>query len=191
MKSDWPADHVERRAIEALIPYVNNARTHSDAQVAQIAASMKEWGWTNPILVDETGLIIAGHGRVMAARKLGLTEAPVMVAKGWTEAQKKAYVLADNQLAANAGWNAELLSTELKGLDASGFDLTLLGFGDLGALRERHFFSGGPEVQVARHRFKGAQVPGRDRPAAQVRLGVLHGQSVSGVFRRLMRLSNQ
>ncbi len=134
MKSDWPADHVERRAIEALIPYVNNARTHSDAQVAQIAASMKEWGWTNPILVDETGLIIAGHGRVMAARKLGLTEAPVMVAKGWTEAQKKAYVLADNQLAANAGWNAELLSTELKGLDASGFDLTLLGFGDLGAL---------------------------------------------------------
>ena len=134
MKSDWPADHVERRAIEALIPYANNARTHSDAQVAQIAASMKEWGWTNPILVDETGLIIAGHGRVMAARKLGLTEAPVMVAKGWTEAQKKAYVLADNQLALNAGWNAELLSTELKGLDASGFDLTLLGFGDLGAL---------------------------------------------------------
>lgn len=150
MKSDWPADHVERRAIEALIPYVNNARTHSDAQVAQIAASMKEWGWTNPILVDETGLIIAGHGRVMAARKLGLTEAPVMVAKGWTEAQKKAYVLADNQLAANAGWNAELLSTELKGLDASGFDLTLLGFGDLGALLTLPTFEAGTEDEQSR-----------------------------------------
>lgn len=131
---DWPADHVERRSIDTLIPYASNARTHSDEQVAQIAASMKEWGWTNPILIDDAGMIIAGHGRVMAARKLGLKDAPVMVASGWTEAQKKAYVLADNQLALNAGWNAELLSTEIKGLDELGFDLTLLGFGDLGAL---------------------------------------------------------
>ena len=130
----WPADKVERRPIETLIPYANNARTHSDEQVAQIAASMKEWGWTNPVLVDEGGLIIAGHGRVMAARKLGLGEVPVMVADGWTEAQKKAYVLADNQLALNAGWNAELLSTELKGLGELGFDLELIGFGDLDAL---------------------------------------------------------
>lgn len=130
----WPADKVERRPIETLIPYANNARTHSDEQVAQIAASMKEWGWTNPVLVDEGGLIIAGHGRVMAARKLGLAEVPVMVAEGWTEAQKKAYVLADNQLALNAGWNAELLSTELKGLGELGFDLELIGFGDLDAL---------------------------------------------------------
>jgi DNA modification methylase len=95
---------------------------------------MREWGWTNPILIDDAGMIIAGHGRVMAARKLGLKDAPVMVASGWTEAQKKAYVLADNQLALNAGWNAELLATEIKGLDELGFDLTLLGFGDLGAL---------------------------------------------------------
>lgn len=131
---EWPADKVERRPIEALVPYVNNARTHSDEQVAQIAASMKEWGWTNPVLVDETGMIIAGHGRVLAARKLGLAEVPVMVAEGWTEAQKKAYVLADNQLALNAGWNAELLSTELKGLGELGFDLELIGFGDLDAL---------------------------------------------------------
>ncbi len=130
----WPADHVERRPIETLIPYASNARTHSDEQVAQIAASMREWGWTNPILIDDAGMIIAGHGRVMAARKLGLKDAPVMVASGWTEAQKKAYVLADNQLALNAGWNAELLVTEIKGLDELGFDLTLLGFGDLGAL---------------------------------------------------------
>jgi len=131
---EWPADNVERRPIADLIPYVNNARTHSDEQVAQIAASMKEWGWTNPVLVDDAGMIIAGHGRIMAARKLGFTDAPVMVASGWTEAQKKAYVLADNQLATNAGWDAELLSTELRGLDELGFDLDLLGFGDLDSL---------------------------------------------------------
>lgn len=134
MKANWPADKVERRPIDALIPYANNARTHSDEQVAQIAASMKEWGWTNPVLVDEAGMIIAGHGRVMAARKLGLAEVPVMVAECWTDAQKKAYVLADNQLALNAGWDAELLSTELKGLDELGFDLDLIGFGDLDTL---------------------------------------------------------
>lgn len=134
MKANWPADKVERRPIDALIPYANNARTHSDEQVAQIAASMKEWGWTNPVLIDETGMIIAGHGRVLAARKLGFDEVPVMVADGWTDAQKKAYVLADNQLALNAGWDAELLSTELKGLDDLGFDLALLGFNDLDSL---------------------------------------------------------
>lgn len=134
MKTQWPADRVERRPIGELIPYANNARTHSDEQVAQIAASMNEWGWTNPVLVDEAGMIIAGHGRVLAARKLNLTEVPVMVAAGWTEAQKKAYVLADNQLAMNAGWDAALLSTELKGLDELGFDLALLGFGDIEAL---------------------------------------------------------
>jgi len=131
---EWPADNVEHRPIADLIPYVNNARTHSDEQVAQIAASMKEWGWTNPVLIDDAGMIIAGHGRVSAARKLGLTDAPVMVANGWTDAQKKAYVLADNQLATNAGWDAELLSTELRGLDELGFDLDLLGFGDLDSL---------------------------------------------------------
>lgn len=128
IKPAWPADKVERRSIDALIPYVNNARTHSDDQVAQIAASMKEWGWTNPVLVDETGMIIAGHGRVMAARKLGLAEVPVMVAEGWTEAQKKAYVLADNQLAMNSGWDDELLSLELADLEDVGFDVRLIGF---------------------------------------------------------------
>jgi DNA modification methylase len=130
----WPADRIERRAIASLIPYARNARTHSDSQVAQIAASMKEWGWTNPVLVDETGMIIAGHGRVMAARKLGITEAPVMVAEGWTEAQKQAYVLADNQLAQNAGWDADMLRNELADLDGQGFNLDLLGFSDIDAL---------------------------------------------------------
>ena len=100
----------------------------------QIAASMKEWGWTNPVLIDEEGGIIAGHGRVLAARKLGLAEAPVMIAAGWSKAQRAAYVLADNQLALNAGWHMEALSVELKGLNEAGFDLSLLGFGDLDAL---------------------------------------------------------
>jgi DNA modification methylase len=130
----WPADSVERRSVSGLIPYANNARTHSDAQVAQIAASMKEWGWTNPVLVDEAGTIIAGHGRVLAARKLGIEDVPVMVADGWTEAQKRAYVLADNQLAANAGWDNDLLKIELQGLKDWDFDLSLIGFDNLDAL---------------------------------------------------------
>jgi DNA modification methylase len=124
---DWPADHVERRPIDKLIPWARNARTHSDAQVAQIAASMREWGWTNPVLVDEQGTIIAGHGRIMAARKLGLTEAPIMVARGWSEPQKRAYVIADNQLALNAGWDADMLAAEAAALVAAGFDIGLTG----------------------------------------------------------------
>ena len=124
-----PADKVERWLVEKLIPYARNSRTHSDEQVAQIAASIKEWGWTTPVLVDEAGQIIAGHGRVMAARKLGLTEVPVMVAEGWTETQKKAYVIADNQLALNAGWNTDFLSLELQDLKTDDFAMDLLGFG--------------------------------------------------------------
>ena len=105
MKSatEWPASNVEMRAIAGLVPYARNSRTHSPEQVDQIAASMREWGWTNPILVDEKDTIIAGHGRVLAAQKLGLTDAPVMVARGWSDAQKRAYVIADNKLALNAG----------------------------------------------------------------------------------------
>ncbi len=112
----------------SLIPYARNARTHSDAQVAQIAASIREWGWTNPVLIDETGGIIAGHGRVMAARKLGIEEVPCIVASGWTEAQKRAYVLADNQLANNAGWDMDLLKVEISELSVGGFDVGLMGF---------------------------------------------------------------
>ena len=124
----WPADHVERRSVESLIPYARNARTHSDEQVAQIAASIKEWGWTTPVLVDEDGQIIAGHGRVMAARKLGIEEVPVMIARGWTEAQRRAYVLADNKLALNSGWDDQLLKIELDSLKTEGFDMDLLGW---------------------------------------------------------------
>lgn len=112
------------------MPYARNARTHSDEQVAQIAASIREWGWTVPVLIDEDGGLIAGHGRVLAARKLGLAEIPVMVATGWSEAQKRAYVLADNKLALNAGWDADLLRVELADLQAFDFDLGLTGFSD-------------------------------------------------------------
>lgn len=125
-----PADKVEKRSVSSLIPYARNSRTHSEAQVAQIAASVKEWGWTIPVLIDETGQIIAGHGRIQAARLLGLEEVPVMVAEGWTDAQKRAYVLADNKLAMNAGWDEELLSLELKDLKDLGSDLSLIGFNE-------------------------------------------------------------
>jgi DNA methylase/ParB-like nuclease domain len=112
-RASWPADRVERRPVSVLIPDARNARTHSSAQIDQIAASIKEWGWTVPVLVDESGGIIAGHGRVLAARKLKIADVPVMVASGWTEAQKRAYALADNQLALNAGWDDELLKGEI------------------------------------------------------------------------------
>jgi len=121
---------VIKRSVSSLIPYARNSRIHSDEQVAQIAASIKEWGWTTPVLTDEEGMIIAGHGRVLAARKLGLKEIPVMVATGWTDAQKKAYVLADNQLALNAGWDMDLLKVEVQELDGLDFDLDLIGFDD-------------------------------------------------------------
>ena len=127
---DWPADKVERRSIKTIIPYARNSRTHSAEQVAQIAASIKEWGFTNPILIDVDGEIIAGHGRLLAAQKLGLEEVPCITAVGWSDAQKKAYVIADNKLALNAGWDDELLKIEILDLDALDFDLSLTGFDD-------------------------------------------------------------
>ena len=126
----WPADKIERRKVDALIPYARNARTHSDEQVAQLAASIKEWGWTTPVLIDEDGEIIAGHGRVMAARKLAIDEIPTMTATGWTKAQKQAYVLADNQIPLNAGWDDSMLALELNDLEEMNFDLSLLGWGE-------------------------------------------------------------
>lgn len=128
MAVSWPADHVERRPIAALVPYANNSRSHSPAQIGQIAASIKQWGWTVPVLVDEAGGLIAGHARIAAARLLGIADAPVMVARGWSEDQKRAYVLADNQLAMNAAWDSGLLAQELKALAASAFDMDLIGF---------------------------------------------------------------
>lgn len=125
---DWPAEKVERRPVESLIPYKNNARTHSESQVAQIAASIKEYGFTVPVLIDPKGNVIAGHGRIMAAKALGLAEIPVMVAKGWSAAKRRAYVILDNQVALNAGWDQDLLKLELTELQAEGFDIGSLGF---------------------------------------------------------------
>lgn len=121
---------VDYLPISALIPFARNSRTHSDAQVAQIAASIREFGFTNPILIDGDKGIIAGHGRLQAARKLGLAEVPCIMLEGLTDAQKRAYVIADNKLALNAGWDMDLLSSEIEGLGEDGFDLSLLGFNE-------------------------------------------------------------
>lgn len=124
----WPADRVERRPLAALIPYARNARTHTPEQIEQLCNSIREWGWTIPVLIDPEGEIIAGHARVQAAAKLGFSEVPCMTAHGWSDAQKRAYVLADNQLALNAGWDEALLAEELAELQNLDFDLDALGF---------------------------------------------------------------
>lgn len=121
---------VESIDIESLIPYARNSRTHSDSQVAQIAASIKEFGFTNPVLIDGDGGIIAGHGRVMAARKLKLAEVPCIRLGHLTETQKRAYVIADNKLAMNSGWDNEMLKLEFAELTEQGFDLDLIGFSE-------------------------------------------------------------
>jgi DNA modification methylase len=135
---------ITQKKVTELIPYVKNSRTHSDEQVAQIAASIKEFGWTNPILVDGQNGIIAGHGRLMAARKLGYKEVPTIELADLTETQKKAYIIADNRLALNAGWDNEMLTIELNELLADGFALEMLGFDpkELSALLEPEVIEG-------------------------------------------------
>ena len=117
---------VTYKPVADLIPYANNSRTHSDEQVTQVAASIKEFGFTNPLLIDEKSGIIAGHGRLMAAKKLGLEQVPTITLEGLTDAQRKAYVIADNKLALNSGWDNELLSLEIAQLGDMGFDIDLL-----------------------------------------------------------------
>jgi site-specific DNA-methyltransferase (adenine-specific) len=119
---------IETRLVADLIPYAANSRTHSDAQVAQIAASIKEFGWTNPILIDDDNTIIAGHGRLLAARKLGMEEVPAIILDHLTKAQQRALVIADNQLALNAGWDMDMLKAEIEDLSLEDFNLDLLGF---------------------------------------------------------------
>ena len=121
---------IETRLVADLIPYAANSRTHSDAQVAQIAASIKEFGWTNPILIDGDNTIIAGHGRLLAARKLGMEEVPAIILDHLTKAQQRALVIADNQLALNAGWDMNMLKAEIEDLNLENFNLELLGFDD-------------------------------------------------------------
>jgi ParB-like chromosome segregation protein Spo0J len=119
---------IQYKKIDELIPYARNSRTHSDAQVAQIAASIKEFGWTNPVLMDGDNGIIAGHGRVLAARVLGQTDIPTIELSHLSDIQKKAYIIADNKLALNAGWDDEVLGLEIAELKEFGFDIDLTGF---------------------------------------------------------------
>jgi hypothetical protein len=131
-RADGPriADAITTRAVGDLIPYASNARTHSPEQIAQIAASIREFGFTNPVLVDADGGIVAGHGRVLAAQKLGLTEVPTIDVGYLTAAQRKAYVLADNKIALNAGWDDELLAIELSGILELGMGVEVIGFSE-------------------------------------------------------------
>ena len=124
----WPADKIERWPVDDILPYERNARVHSPEQIEQIARSIREFGFTMPILVAEGGTIIAGHGRLEAAQKLGLDEVPVIIARGWTDEQRRAYTIADNQIALNSTWDDDLLRVELGNLGAEEFDLELLGF---------------------------------------------------------------
>lgn len=114
--------------LDDLVPYARNSRTHSKEQVSQIAASIKEFGFLNPIIVDGTNGIVAGHGRVLAAQKLGMTKVPIIEASHLTENQKRAYVIADNKLAMNADWDNDLLKVELEALESAGFDISITGF---------------------------------------------------------------
>jgi len=122
------AAQVERWPLERLIPHARNARTHSEEQVAQIAGSIAEFGFVNPVLVGDDGVIVAGHGRVLAARKLGLADAPVIVLSHLTPTQRRALMIADNRIAENAGWDDEMLGAELASLRDEDVDLALLGF---------------------------------------------------------------
>ncbi len=125
--TDFP--QYKQALVEDLIPYARNARTHSDAQVDKIAASIREFGFLNPVITDGENGIVAGHGRIMAAKKLGMEEVPTVEAAHLTDAQKRAYILADNRLALDAGWDDELLRVEFADLQADEFDLNLTGFG--------------------------------------------------------------
>jgi hypothetical protein len=138
---------IEYRPLQSLVPYVRNARTHSDAQVAQIAGSIREFGWTNPILVDGGNGVIAGHGRVLAAIKLGMDSVPVIELAGMSDAQKRAYVLAYNKLALNAGWDEELLAAEVADLASMAVDLALAGFEEVEIKRLLDTFQQGSASQ--------------------------------------------
>lgn len=123
-------ERFEKVNIDKLVPYARNARTHSKEQVLQLRASLREFGFVNPVIVDKDYNIIAGHGRILAAKEEGISEVPCVFAEHLTEAQKKAYIIADNRLALNAGWDEEMLSVEIADLQGADFDLALLGFDD-------------------------------------------------------------
>lgn len=126
---NWPATQIETRKLADLRPHPQNSRTHSAEQIKQVAKAMRQWGWTIPMLIDEDDFILAGHCRQLAARRNGYTDAPCMVARGWSDEQKRAYIIADNKLTENGGWDKDILGGELASLEMN-FDLDLLGFKD-------------------------------------------------------------
>ena len=125
--SSWTATEIVQMQIADIIPYDRNPRTHPESQINELANSIRQWGFTAPILVDEEGTVIAGHGRLYAAHMIGLETVPAIVAEGWSDNQKKAYVIADNKLSENSSWDEGMFFSELKELSRSGFDLSLIG----------------------------------------------------------------
>ena len=126
---NWSASKIIQKPVGDLIPYDRNPKTHPDSQISELAASIMEWGFTVPILIDEDGTVIAGHGRLYAAQSLGYEKVPAIVTEGWTDQQKKAYVIADNKLSENGAWDSGLFFSELRDLSDGGFDLSLVGMG--------------------------------------------------------------
>jgi len=130
---EWSAKSIEMRDTATLNPYERNPRTHPESQIEQLKNSIRQWGWTVPILIDEDDTVLAGHGRLHAATEMGIEQVPCVVATGWSEDQKRAYVIADNQLAENSNWDTARLLNELKDINESGFDISMTGFdGSLG-----------------------------------------------------------
>jgi ParB-like chromosome segregation protein Spo0J len=127
MTEKWAAKEIVQRSVAELIPYDRNPKDHPEEQISQIANSIRQWGWTMPILIDEVGTVIAGHGRLYAAQSMGVKEVPCVVATDWSEEQKKAYVIADNKIAENGKWNMSKYFEEVQVLEGGGFDLTLMG----------------------------------------------------------------
>ena len=128
--ANWAADSVKRVKVSELVPYDRNSRIHPASQIAELVQSIREWGWTIPILIDEKYNVIAGHARLFAAKDMNLEDVPCVMAEGWTDEKRKAYVIADNKLSENSEWDSALYFSELKSLDVSGFDLSLLGLGN-------------------------------------------------------------
>ena len=158
--------------IDRLIPYARNSRTHSPEQVAQIAASIREFGFTNPVLIDEQGGVIAGHGRIMAAQSLGLEQVPCLILEGLSDTQKRAYVIADNKLAENAGWNQDLLAAEMQALIDDGYDPVHTGFD------EREL---GDLLAVTQELDQMPQLPDGDREPFQQMTFTLHDEQAEQV----------
>jgi ParB-like chromosome segregation protein Spo0J len=137
--ANWSAEKIQQKNVDELIPYDRNPNIHPDSQIDQLANSVREWGWTVPILIDENDMVLAGHGRLFAAKRLEMKTVPCIVAEGWSEQQKKAYVIADNKLSENSQWDDALYFSELKSLSNDGFNVDLTGFENLDLVTDHNF----------------------------------------------------